>query len=345
MKYVLMEYADHNNYTASSKARNDAVRILRKKGAVYIPLFKAKSGHLSITISILKQCISSALRLQKGDVVFIQYPYNPQIVNKVLIQVLSLVTKRKKSNLCILIHDINSFRFTDRNKKSEKLRQEATLLNKADHVIAHNDKMIRLLQTHGCRTQLHNLGYFDYLYDGIMPDISISSKVKIIIAGNLSSDKSGYIYNLPEDDMLYKLYGVNYEKELDNNCNTEYKGSYSPEELIPHLEGSFGLVWDGPSIHTCYGNYGTYLRYNDPHKFSLYIAAGIPVIVWKESAMAEVVERNHIGLSIKSISEISNVVRNVSIQEYNNMRTNVYELREKVISGQKLSRIIDEIDD
>ena len=34
-------------------------------------------------------------------------------------------------------------------------------------------------------------------------------------------------------------------------------------------------MWDGPSPDTCAGVYGAYLRYNNPHKTSLYLAAGL----------------------------------------------------------------------
>ena len=57
------------------------------------------------------------------------------------------------------------------------------------------------------------------------------------------------------------------------------------------MEGNWGLVWDGNSIDTCSGNFGEYLRLNAPFKFSLYLAAKRPVVVWRESAMAEYVRK------------------------------------------------------
>lgn len=61
-----------------------------------------------------------------------------------------------------------------------------------------------------------------------------------------------------------------------------WHGSFKPEESPEHLQG----VWDGDSVDTCAGNTGAYLRYNNPHKTSLYLACGMPVIVWKEAAIA-----------------------------------------------------------
>lgn len=344
MKYVLMEYADKNNYTAGSKARNDAAIILKKNGAVYIPLFKAKSGHSKIAMSIMMNCFSLATRLKKGDVVYIQYPYNPQIVNTILIKLLSSLVKARKSKLCILLHDINSFRSTDEKEKKKKLDQEAILLSKADNIIAHNNRMISLLKKHGCKTQLHNLQYFDYLYDGPLPAVECQPEIKVVIAGNLSVEKSGYIYKLPEDQILYELYGINYQEEKNTKPNVNYHGAYPPDELISNLNGSFGLVWDGSSIETCKGNFGTYLKYNDPHKFSLYLAAGLPVIIWKESALASFVEEKKIGITINRILDISVIAQHITSEEYKSIKNNVNQLRVEVSSGQRLSKVIEEID-
>ena len=58
------------------------------------------------------------------------------------------------------------------------------------------------------------------------------------------------------------------------------------------MEGSFGLVWDGISVETCAGVYGEYLKVNNPHKTSLYLASGIPVIIWKEAAWLSLLNAN-----------------------------------------------------
>ena len=39
----------------------------------------------------------------------------------------------------------------------------------------------------------------------------------------------------------------------------EYKGVFKPD-IIGHLEGSWGLVWDGDSTETRSGTWGSYLK-------------------------------------------------------------------------------------
>ena len=97
------------------------------------------------------------------------------------------------------------------------------------------------------------------------------------------------------------------------------------------LEGSWGLVWDGNSAKTCSGVYGEYLRYNSPHKMSMYLASGLPLIVWNESALASYVDEKGIGIAINSIDQIPDAIKNVSVEQYSGFIHNVqkvgYELR------------------
>ena len=82
--------------------------------------------------------------------------------------------------------------------------------------------------------------------------------------------------------MEYHIYGPNYTPE--KKCSRiVYQGEFSADELPAHLKGQFGLIWDGSSVNTCEGNFGEYLRYNNPHKISLYLACGLPVIIWAVS--------------------------------------------------------------
>ena len=340
MKYVLMEYTDQSNYTASSKARDDVVNVLKGDGAVYVPLFQAKTSKLKVLFTMMKSCCVMALKLKKGDDIFIQYPYNPQVVNQILISILSKVCKIKSSNLWVIMHDINSFRFTSEHEREAHLEHESKLLNEANCLVVHNERMAKLLLDHGCKAEMRILGFFDYLYEGNSAKTIYEGAPHIIIAGNLSEDKAGYLYKLPELDAVFELYGVNYNQNHKKAVNVIYHGAFPPDRLIENLEGSFGLVWDGVSCETCEGNYGTYLRYNDPHKFSLYVASGLPVIVWDQSALAKTVKQLGIGITISSLSDISRIRQIVSLDDYQTMKRNVEVYCNNVKSGQMLRKAI-----
>ena len=110
------------------------------------------------------------------------------------------------------------------------------------------------------------------------------------------------------------------------------------------MEGAFGLVWDGSSIDTCAGNTGNYLRYNNPHKLSLYLAAGVPVIVWDQSAVADFVKRYGVGLCVSSLKELPHLLTTLPAAEYRNMTRRAAWLAEKVTSGAFLNRVMDEVE-
>ena len=129
----------------------------------------------------------------------------------------------------------------------------------------------------------------------------------------------------------FSLFGVNYTGL--NNEFLQYKGSVDPDELPKILKTGFGLVWDGSSLFSCDGNSGEYLKWNNPHKFSLYMASGIPVFVWVESALASFVIDHNLGFTINSLNEIEDILKNLTIEEYETLLNTKIELYKEIMTG------------
>ena len=178
-----------------------------------------------------------------------------------------------------------------------------------------------------------NLDIFDYLYEPESTEGHATFGGPILIAGNLSKNKSGYVYELPSD-VHFELYGANFTESDRKRENIQYKGKVKPDELPVVLKGSFGLVWDGPSAKTCTGVYGEYLKVNNPHKTSLYLAAGIPVVVWNESAMADFIKKNKCGITINSIMELGNIINRMSEKEYASYKKNAINIGKSIRHGE-----------
>ena len=106
-----------------------------------------------------------------------------------------------------------------------------------------------------------------------------------------------------------------------------------PDELPGALEGSWGLVWDSQSVDSCIGPTGNYLRYNNPHKASLYLSSGLPLIVWADSALAAFVRDNRVGICIDSLKELRRLIDRISSKEYAEMVANSSRLAENLRSG------------
>ena len=113
--------------------------------------------------------------------------------------------------------------------------------------------------------------------------------------------------------------------------------------MIPEkLTAGFGLVWDGTSIDSCKGNSGEYLKYNNPHKLSLYLSSGLPVVIWAEAAEAEFVKRNKLGISVNSLFELYNALENITEDDYNQIARNVAAIAEKLKKGYSAGKSLQE---
>lgn len=337
MNIVLCESAQRRSFTAGNKARTDTVSILMECGFRHISLYTSKSNKALVFFQMITGIFRAVHAVKRNETIFIQYPYYPNIVNRVLISLLSLFRKIKGFRIGLLIHDSVGLRSA--KNMQQLLRKEIKLIDTADYIICHNKKMVEMFRQNNGKGKYRVLGPFDYLYDASPAKQPDDNCCKIIIAGNLSKNKCSYLYQMEQaSNYQINLYGVGYTGE--QNDFIHYNGQYAPEDLIAHLEGQYGLLWDGDSCHTCTGDFGRYLKYNNPHKFSLYIAAGIPVIVWREAAVAEYVVKYNLGLCVDSLEEIDQIVSRMTNAEYEAMKQQVMNYRNEIIKGNHLKEAI-----
>ena len=107
------------------------------------------------------------------------------------------------------------------------------------------------------------------------------------------------------------------------------------------MQGGFGLVWDGDSSDTCSGMYGEYLKINNPHKASLYLASNFPIIVWRQSALADFVRNNNCGILVNSLFEILESLESMSEDEYQELVKNSKRIGEKIRQGYYLKAALE----
>lgn len=336
-KYVIYNTAEKGDPNAGSKAGRDVVQIAEKLGYKYVKLYKSKGTHTTIGnvmvgfLNTLVLCV----KLKKNDIVFLQYPMNRQLMKQMY-----KMFRIKKVHTITLIHDIDFLRnvpLGDNGVDGMK-NLELSIFSQSEFLICHNSSMIKALKREGVKSKFVSLELFDYLYEG-----SETRKTKdgtVIIAGNLLESKAGYIYKLKDESFKLSLYGAN----LGDNFiykNAEFHGSFPPDELIANMAGDYGLVWDGPDVDTCSGNYGQYLKINNPHKVSLYMAAGIPVIVWKESALYSFVEKYGVGFGVGSLKEIDSEVKK---HNYAECVENTRIIQKQVREGHFLKRALSAVE-
>lgn len=336
--YQIIEDYENLNH-AGSKATNDAVQIFREIGAIDIPILV--STRKKSIIHLLRRQLNFYINWRKiyrqvenNSIVILQNPFRFRQFGRT--KLLLKLKKKKDVKIISLIHDVELLRYD--NPKNQKEFQET--LKIADRLIVHNQQMKSWFIKRGVESdKLIVLEIFDYLSEKSSEEKTTYSK-NVYIAGNLAKDKSPYVYNLEQvPKVQFNLMGVNYNSDNEIH-NVSYLGSFLPEEVPSKLNNGFGLVWDGPSVETCSGVTGDYLRYNNPHKLSLYLSSALPVIIWSEAAESEFVTKYGVGITVSSLKELADEINSITEEKYENMVRNTIQIKEKLQSGHYLKKAI-----
>ena len=349
MKYYLKEEFLHDNNVknAGNKARNDVEEIVKREGYQALVLSVDNWYEMSTLKAQLhkSKAFGQALnQLKQGDELLIQFPmlhhsfFTTHHVKK---------AQKKGVKVHFIIHDLEVLRYAnlDTVPLKHKIRvqiQESGLLVAADGIIAHNPIMKSVLVDKGIAAdKIVSLGIFDYLIPNFQEKTGLTKNQPIIVAGNLAQEKAGYLYSLPGEP-AYNLYGVGFD-ESRALTNETYYGSFLPDELPAALEGGFGLVWDGDSAETCSGVFGEYLRYNNSHKASLYLASGFPLVVWKQSALSHFVLEKSCGIAVESLHDLKVTIDKLSDADYQNLVDNAKRVGKVIRGGQYLIDALNKI--
>lgn len=314
-------------YNAGPKAKVDIENILKQRFKFKSKCFNEpnKFGKIKYKLMVLKQIIY--VKTHKFNICFFQLPFSKNVI------------KRTKAKIKIgIVHDINGLRY----QKNDVLANELESIKMLDYIIVHNSRMKEYLCNLGVKEEkLIILGIFDYL-SNMSEDKKSNGRVdnlQIVYAGNLLREKSPFLYQLDDNKMNFSinLYGKGIEKSISENLI--YKGAFKPDKLNL-IEGNIGLVWDGNFDESDEKiSFKNYTKYNNPHKISCYIAAGLPVIVWSKSAVADFVEDNNIGYIINNIYDINSL----DFSDYDVKKQNLDVISQKVKEGFFISQAVNKI--
>lgn len=323
--------------SAASKPVIDTSKTLHKLGYNdYSLTFDNDTKNLTFYFTVLFSFTRFFFQIKKNSIVATQFPITT--VNYLFIYFIKLARLRKIKFITI-IHDVNPLR---QQVTGKELRKELKILSAYDGIVVHNSKMQKWLADNGLRKTIKtaDLNFFDYLASPeILIDKGASLKLnEIAFAGHLA--KSTFVYKLDDiKNWKFNIYGGGFDYQKNRNINTTWKGEFSPDEVVYHLEGSFGLVWDGADANDIQSNrFGNYMRYNNPFKFSLYLAAGLPVIAPESAAIAKTIEKYNIGFLINSLADLDKIV--ISESEFVTMKKNVKAIQKDIIAGNFLNKAV-----
>lgn len=204
---------------------------------------------------------------------------------------------------------------------------EVQLLKHADGLILHSKEMETRLRKQARladETLTDNVTYFGANgYEATYFQWPRGYDQGIDYAGTLQ--KARFLLEMPES-LHINVFGK-VPKDIANAdhrpANVNFNGFVDPEAVVQMLKGSYGLVWDSDSYPGVTGILGDYQRYNTPAKFTLYLAANEPVIVWDQSPLARFVKGNHIGFAIPDLSVLPETIAQVTQDQYKEMLHNV----------------------
>lgn len=331
--YISRNY--YNLTSAGNKAKTDNEDTLAEMGAINLGLPRTIRNSKILAffldlIGILRACIL----LQKDDILFLQYPV------KKYFSFLCHVAHLKGAKTISLIHDLGSFR-----RKKLTVAQELKRLSHTDYIIATNQAMKLWLEQQGLEKPIGALGFHDYLSPSVAADKKHQPNEvwNIVYAGSLNLRKNAFILKMKELDYQFKFHLYGNMEDYDamaKDKNIVWHGFMNADDFIKQVHGNFGLVWDGDSLEECHGDFGSYLKYNTPHKASFYLRAGLPIIVWKESAIAPLVEEREVGFAINSLKELPGRLASISEEEYAGMLAQTKQMAIAINNGENLKKAI-----
>ena len=332
--YQIVETAGEHNH-AGSKATKDVAQVAERLG--FQPLAvkmctqkRSKMAKVQRQIGFFRDWNRVYRAIAPDSVVLLQHPFHyPQLTR---VRVLNRLVREKQVRFISLVHDVEELRAFRFNAYYKKEFEDMLALTSA--IIVHNEKMAAFFRDRGVpEKKLVVLEIFDYLQSDPAKELPRYAK-QITVAGNLDVEKCGYIGQLHElEGVRIQLYGPNFDEGMRAYPNIHYGGSL-PSDEIPHmLNTGFGLVWDGAGIDGCIGQSGQYLRYNNPHKLSLYLSSGLPVVIWSEAAEAGFVREHQVGMVVHSLRELPERMERLTEEEYLNYARNAQRVAADLTSG------------
>lgn len=333
-KFQIVEVGENFNH-AGTKATADITLCAEKLGfkKVYVRMNTVKDSKIAKVqrqIGYYKDWKKCLNEIDDNAIVLMQHPFHHKQLTRE--KTLKKLKEEKHVKYISIVHDVEelrAFRYNEYYKKEFE-----TMIELADIMVVHNNKMYNWFVENGIEEyKLVNLEIFDYIQNADK-NKQINFSKAITVAGNLDTTKCQYISQLGKiEGVKINLYGSNFDENMKKYSNIAYKGSFPVDKIPQKLDEGFGLVWDGESIDGCLGLSGQYLKYNNPHKLSLYLSSGLPVIIWNEAAEAGLVKRYNVGICIKNLYELNDVMRGITENDYKNMLNNVKSLRDKLVEG------------
>lgn len=331
MYYISRNYK--SLFNAAGKAKTDCEFVFEKLGFKNLGFKQSSIPNSAIgTIKNFFGIFMALLRLPRKSTIVTQYPNN-KFRGMIL-----FLSKMKSCKIITLVHDVRILK-----GRTKDIEAELNQIITSDVIIVHNPSMKQWFLEQGVTIPIIVLEIFDYISEKKPTQNAnriLNNIYDIAYAGGFGDGKNSYIFDfdtLENSNYNLRLYGIGFDpnkRKVEEEASVVYyEGVFKSDEVAYKIESDFGLVWDGISTETCSGNYGAYLKFNNPHKTSLYLLCGLPIIIWDKAALAGFVKDNNIGITISNLKDLNTILNNLSDVAYQDMKQNVANIQTKVMNG------------
>lgn len=331
-RYYISEYANWNP-PHGGIGNHDIEVVLEREG--YVPIrFPAAEGRGPLPkIQRVIHLVRTISTVPRGATVVFQHPTYAHM-SAWAVKALNRGGRR----LICMVSDIDGLKDRD----EALLKKELVFFRRFRHFIVHNPAMLGWFRTQGIDGRFASLGLFDYLSKAVSQVREVSFEVTY--AANL--DHRPFVRKLKElnepcPKLHFHVYGATEDPALFQGQNMTYQGSMAAYDMPANMKGSFGLIWEGDSLSTLQGGYSEYLRYISPHKLSMYIASGMPVVCHPDMAIAGFVRDKGIGLMVTDLRQLQGELEKIDGELYGRMRSNCLAMRDAVVEGRHLPDALD----
>ena len=254
--------------------------------------------------------------ISRGDIIFFQHPTGHPLKFEV-----GLINRIKAygGRVIIVVHDIEPLMFAT---NQFMLGTVIEFLNSAESLVVPSYTMRNFLQNNGIRGDMK---FVVQEIQDCLTDIQLSQEPRyqkmIQFVGNPSKCPFLQEWNF---DVPLKVY----TSEQYSGKNVQIIERMNFNEVVLQLaKGGFGLVWYGDD-YSC-----RYIKYSVPVKLSVYLAAGIPVIVPRRSSNQYLIEKNHLGLVVDSLGEAVEQIMEMKESDYREYVQHVIEFSSLIRNG------------
>lgn len=232
-------------------------------------------------------------------------------------------------NIIIFIHDIRPMMFATEQKDMPSYIE---LFSMANGLIVPSENMAQYLYNEGVTTPV----VIQHLWDSnkeIVFQETPKLKRQINFAGN--DAKFMISKNFPtSSDVTLELYGRKND-EMVKAENINYHGFFDEYNLLHELhKGGFGLVWTEDMY------WREYMKYNTSFKTSTYLRAGIPLIVHESISCKKMVEDNHLGIVVNSLTEAVEKIKAMTAREYDSYVKAIQKMKYPLENGYFTKKVL-----